>query len=512
MLADLQVDRWMRLCLILLLWPCVLWGAPSKEQKFLAMVPGGVVTLDAIVDLGYRYSDQVQILKAELETKEVPYIKASQATDGQLSASLTHLSDKNELANPQGFQIESRQQLDFSWSRSFESGTQLSTSLLSTRQDLIFSQPFPLDDYESQVTLSVKQSLWRNSLGQTFKDQLAAAKFHEKAVEFQYSASLGEWFQGLQEIYHQAWMAQNSVRFAKERIQTQKRLLKITKLLFNRGTAEKADVLNIEQNLLQVEQAYRQAQKSLSDIWRKLVILLKLPDEFLNVDPEKIPLEESSFESQIKALCSNTGLEKARSDYHPDVATLLERIKSQELKVKTSADQFDPDLYVQAAIGGNSVDNDLGTTYVDSLSFKDPNYSVVVGIDVTLGQSAAKAEMLESKKNLKVSRMQLASKRSEIKIDWTNTCQEVKRLQADRSSYRRMLKMNRERKKLEEERFTLGKVDVQTVILSANDVIISQESLARTEASLIGAIWKLKKMHGDVPKYIAAAVKNSKIR
>lgn len=507
-------------CLRLIIWGSLFWSqaklhaAPSIEDKFNQMVPGGVITLDMIVDLGYRFSDGVGQLKADLEAQEVPVLFAQQNLDGLLSSTLAHAVDKRQQSSQFAAQVDSAQDLSVSYQKNFQSGTSLSTSLSTQRSDLSFSTPTAAvpGKYTSEVQFTVRQSLWKNAFGKAVKADLLSAKHKKELIKHQYQLALAQWFLQLEQIYHQAWLAQKSVANASDRVKTQKRLLKVIKLLKRRGTAEEADVLNVEQNLLRLQQGERASREALRSVWQQLVIVLKLPEEFLQVNPMKVRIAPSQFRSELASLCQPSSLERMNGESSPRIALLNKAVKSAELDLQGSQSRFDPDLYVAASLGSNGIDDSIGTTIGDAVGFGNPNYSVAVGIDMPLGRSASKADIIDKKKVLAKARLNLSSQKADTKIAWRTTCDRVKGVQKDMAMYRQMLSLNKKRSRLEEKRFSLGKSDVQTVIAAANDVILSQASLASAELNFINGVWRLKELNGDVEGFIKSAVKNSKLR
>ena len=146
------------------------------------------------------------------------------------------------------------------------------------------------------------------------------------------------------------------------------------------------------------------------------------------------------------------------------------------------------------------------------MGLANQKYALAIGIELPLGNSAAKADLVNKKKSLILAKTNLSSQKTDVRITWRTACSEVRTLKADIEMYKKMLTLNKRRSKMEEGRFALGKVEAQTVILAANDVIFSQEALSRAKVGMINAVWQLKELDGEAPGYIEDAVKNSKLR
>ncbi|NRA65911.1 MAG: TolC family protein [Pseudobacteriovorax sp.] len=496
-------------------YPSVSFSRQAVEDEFLALVPGGKVSFDMIVDLGFRFSDSAKLLKVNLEGENIPLLRSRAQLVEQLDSSISQLSDKNAQANPTAATINSIQQIDFSWQKAFTTGTFVETSMASRKADVGLPAGFgggSIPPYETEVSIAVRQSLWKNAFGSSFDRAVEAGAAERDFIRLTYDKDLGNWLLTLHRLYVRAWFAQKQVSFAASRIRTQKRLLETIELLKQRGTAVEADYLNVKQNLLQIEQATAVARQQLGDIWRRLVILLKLPEKFLDANAEKIPLELKLYRNQLKDLCSVTTRDSILSDGNARFAPAIARIKSLQLTLSNLHDNRKSDIYVAAQVGGNEIDDDYGKTVQNSLSLKNPDYSVSVGISMDLGQSSKVADIVAQKQALNATKHQLSDSRAETRILWQNTCQNIKQLNTNRRLLVDIRRMNNQRRQLEEDRFSLGKTDVQSVISASNDLIANQESIAGIDSQLAESYWILKELRGDSKEFVELAVSESKLR
>lgn len=487
-------------------------GPSNLDQQFIRLIPEGQLKLEHLVDLGYRFSDQVQLLKTEKASADVSIVRAQQSTDGSVSSSFSQSRNWNDPGGS-GARTRDARALNMSYQKSYLTGTTLSSSLSSSWSDVnITPTNIDIKGYETKIELSLKQSLLRNSLGESFESSRQAARRQGEALEEQYKSGLEDWFLQLQQIYSQAYLAQRNVSFADERVKNQRHLLKVSRLMYRRGTADEADVLNVEQALTRIKQQQVVAIKNLKDVWRQLVILLKLPEMFLQVNPENIPMAIDAMFDESNRLCTSKALEKALDSQRPQFAAIHKSIAAQQATKSATESMMKPDLYVSATMGGNGRDEDYGASLTDALRLSNPHYALVFGFDMNIGDSSRSADLKSQMLEISKLKIQLSSLKASERIAWNQSCAKLKQVRESMTMARKSIELNRKRARLEEERFGLGKVEAQTVIAALNDLSSAGENLSSLEREWVDAIWGLKRQLGEVPAYIENSVKNSSLK
>lgn len=485
----------------------------QTEKEFLDMIPGGEIDFAMIVDLGYRYSDSAALVKANLKTKEILALQAKATETSTLGGAVSQSANRNEQANPFAAQILSARQISTNWQTNLDTGTSFRAEVSSNQTDLRFTTPGtpPIPEYESRLSFSLRQSLWRNGFGKNQNAVKEAANSRSSSINASFASELGSWLLNLHNLYAEAWFAQKRVQFANERIKIQQRLLRIINVLRSRGTALETDSLNVRQTLMSQKKSADSSKLSLKELWHRLIILLKLPERFLELDPSKIPISLSSGDDLMQNYCKASDLSFAVSDDVPAHAALKQEIEALKLDSKRLVNETKPDLYLALSAGANDWDNEFSRTATRTVGFKHPDYLISLGVEVDMRQNIRDVEYLQNSLNLQRSELQLSSIKAEARIQWTNACATVRSLLQDKEQLEKIISLGKRRSRLEEERFALGKVTAETVIRASSELVANQEALALTEISLARSFWQLKDLKAEIPTFIKQAVANSRI-
>ncbi len=493
--------------------------AADATQEFLQMVPGSSVTLDMIAYIGFQHADQIKIYESEFDLRDSALMETQSQLKlgGQLNSNMSLISDQLERQQT-GFPSPNRtvtSQLQSSYLRNMPSGTQIDSKLTLQNAGIDWpsSAAFPqLKDQnviETRFEVGVQQSLWRNAWGQSTQNLLQVAQSSSQAIDLQYENQVADWLTQLAQIYSSAWFVQRKVEANQERLETQKRLLKITRLLTERGTAEQADVLNVEAQVLNAQQSLEDTLKQLRDIWRQLAVALKLPARFLDADPRRIPLIKSEIKENFTGACAGGSKASIRS---PQVALIKLQLENARLKLQAQQSLSKPELFARVALAANGIDDQFGSSVSETGKLSHPQLVGTLGLNIQLDNFEAKAQIQRLSKDVKVLELQLAQLDDQLQVSWMNNCREIQRLNAVIQTQKQIVSLNQKRTKLEEERFKLGRVDVRNAIVAANDLISARLTGEGAEKDLIDKQWELKKLRGEVLSYLKELVKRNPLQ
>ena len=482
-------------------------------QEFESLAPGAKVDLDLVLKIGYQFADSIQLLKSDLTTADNQRLRILEAArvGGRLSSSISVLDDRSDQG---GSPLAAQSSTEMSWSTTYQkswlTGTTLSANLNLSQVDRDYPSnlPFQIEDSFStaRFNLGLRQSFWKNAFGEATQQRLNAAELEKSARQLNYEAELGRWAQQIIGLYNQAWLLQQRVHSSEKRLKSQNRLLQITRLSARRGTAEKADVLNVEVQVKSAEQSVQDDRESLAKIWRQLVVLLKIPDKYLQLDPMLINLSNRVSEGRLTRLCEVSAQDTVLSERNPSIALLKQRMEQAKLNLAAERSNLDPDLYGELRLGGNSVDDEIMQASIEGVSYRNPRVEAIVGIDLPLDNYGQEAAVNEAAKQLKDLELTMSSRRSELRYQWLNTCQEGQRLIDVIERQRAIVKLDEQREKLEEDRFRLGRIDVRNVIAATNDLITARYNVVQAEKNLADIEWQLLEKHGKIASYIEQLV------
>jgi len=449
--------------------------------------------------------------------------------EGQLDPSIyatgAYVDDNKAQLNAFAFQSMKTGQVKLGAQKAFSSGTalkgELSYSDIETEainaQAQVTGTPTVTSKFEeADLIFEIQQSLLNNSFGSATRSQLSASEAQAGSVVQQYRLDLGQWMVSTAEIYYNAWFAQRRVEASRHTLEIQKRLLKITKILKNRGVSHQADLLQVEGAVIAAENALREDVNQLNNVWRQLIIYLKLDPAFLKIDPSKIPIVQGDYYKQAKYLCK-------KSSEKNFLKTSLPRFKKLDLDYKAVKGQLDssknltlPDLNLAFSIdtngvkrveGGQTSDSDY---WSDTLNMRNPKYTVALNFNMPIFNNIKKSDVITNFKNLKDVEYSLSKTRDDVRVQWANDCKDIERLEDNIKYMKIRVDKENKREQLEENRFKLGKVDVLNIIQASRDQVTALIALQSSQAALYKKIWVVKELHGDVEGYLAGLKKRFK--
>jgi outer membrane protein TolC len=326
-------------------------------------------------------------------------------------------------------------------------------------------------------------------------------------VEKDVAARIEGFVAGVIEQYYSVWLMQTNYRAAADRYQRNRRLLKVTEVKARRGTAEQSDLLQIKSSVSQSRQQMQDLRKKLQDVWRSLVVAFNLPDRYLGYDVTQVQLVRDSRVEQSQKFCEGNSYSNSNA-----IEALQTSLEASNFDVEAIKANARPDLFFEARLASNGIDQDFAEPTADAMSYKNPQLSFAIGLDWPIGLSQDKASYLDvfsRQRQLEVSINQLKSNQ---KVDWLNSCEDLKRLKEKLKSSEQVLSWQKKRNNLEENRFELGQVDLFNVIQSGNDVTTAEVGVKSTLADLDIMAWNVIQLQGSLPDYIKSSLRKFKKR
>ena len=145
--------------------------------------------------------------------------------------------------------------------------------------------------------------------------------------------------------------------------------------------SHQADLLQVEGAVIAAENALREDVNQLNNVWRQLIIYLKLDPAFLKIDPSKIPIVQGDYYKEARSCkksrrklwkTSEAKLKKLDLDYKA-VKGQLDSSKNLTLPDLNLAFSIDTNG-VKRVEGGQISDSDY---WSDTLNMRSPKYWVV---------------------------------------------------------------------------------------------------------------------------------------
>ncbi len=484
---------------------------PPEAVAYLSLFPEKALTLDLVVGQAVKASDSYRGLRSLLDAAEAPGLAGKAGLDTRLSARADWLDDRNAPPNP--FQPARTQSttVGLALVTPLRTGTDITLDLSHGYRKLDFAATslVTLAPYfETRGTVGLTQHLWRNSFGYSTRAGVNAAKAASESLKANYEMQREAWFGQLSDIYYQAWFAQTLEKASRKTLERQDRLLRTVELKVKRGTSEEPDRLQVQAARTQSEIQLYKDKQSLGDLWRNLVTVLKLPVEWMQIDPSDIPM---NLDSPVpSALTACEGPKEATPESNATVAQAESAFVAAQFEASRAKSNFNPSLDLNLSFAANGV-NGLGSTAIsDFSSLAFPRYNANLVFTLPLGFYAERAAAAEAVSKELRAEADFIQAKDLARNGWTNGCLDLKRLHRSNAWLVTTLRDQRKREALEEERFQLGRSGTLQVIQAGGDASQAEVALAMNEISMRSAAWKILKLSGRVREYLNQLEKTEK--
>jgi outer membrane protein TolC len=489
---------------------------PPNAQKMLKGFPNEAVSLPMVLSLGMAFSDSFVLVQSGRMTQDTQYFQAKIPTDFNLSASFAQTNSKGA---PFDFQTPYEKATGNKYSVGvgtyLSTGTELGLSFGNDYSDTTFSAAtaatYGVSGAELNSTsfsLSLKQKLWNDFLGYATSRNIEAGIANRKAVILGVTEASEDWAIGMMDLFYGAWLSQAQVEAALANISRQQRLLKITRIKAKRGTAEKPDLLQMQAAETFALEQHSDSLQDLKDVWRGLVIGLKLPEEFLDINPTYVPILLDQPVSEAAALCGQANKLHPAPTKNTTLDKLENQFKAAKLSMEAAKNSLAPDVSLNASLSQKGVEKEFSDSLDDVSGGKYPSWEVGVSFAMPFSNYAAKAQLSGAAAQKVAIEAQLSQEKSKIKADWLNDCENLFRLKSQRDEYKKAFDMQSQRAQLEERRFRIGRIPAFNVIQADGDLTQAELALRASEVELRKSAWRVKRLKGKLALYLESLVKN----
>jgi outer membrane protein TolC len=475
---------------------------PPDAAQALRKLPNQQLSMDLVLAKALASSDSFRAVSSKKQSIESDREQALTPLGVQLYASGTRAENKNKEGSV--FDATETKTLSIGASKYFRSGTLFSGEISDSQSLLPAGNTF---QPENRTTTKIKlvQNLWKDSFGYFIRSQAAAGELSSAASALEYQKATEDWAVDLIQVYYVAWLAKAQLAATKTGLDRRKRLLDITRLKLNRGTAERPDYLQVESAWLDSKATYEQAAHDLQEMWRELVTTLKLPIQWIHLPAELIPLALDQPTPEAVRICSSRS--QATS---PPTITLNEKIwkaraQASELKLAASKNAKNPELNL---FGSYATGGSLGTASerMDSaLSSQNPEWLMGLEFKMPLEWHAEKAQLGRDAAMYQQSQALYSKARSDGFNGWINGCAKLKTLTETFQAHEKAARNLAERAALEERRFQTGRTPTLNVILAGDDQSGAELKMNQSKIQLNRAAWEILKLDGQIESYLQQA-------
>lgn len=482
---------------------CVVFAHDVTEPPP-SVADGLQLTLPLILK-GALNTAQFKKLQLELLVKDNARERIAGQLDAQLGLNLSLLSSQAQSASgPLSADNTQHYQLKMSHNKLFKTGTALSAEwLLEHRATAFKAEQLPDNDsYQSQFAFTIKQSLGRNRFGKAFAAQLDAARTQAQATEEQVEAKMEEMLLGIVDIYYRAWLLRAQLSAAQRQLNLQWRLYKVTQAKHELGTAEATDLLQSKNALALARQRVRDTEKTLKDIWYQLVIPMRLPPTYLDVEMQKLTLSLGNDTDFAVATCQDWQAQ----NYHNLHSAQLDFLQASQAALRqrlyVQKDKLWPDIFVSLRVANNGADASFVKSLNGSFLSVNPTLALTAGIALTLSNQTALVDIKDTLQQQHMTELSIEQAQDGLRLTALTVCERMQRLLAKEKSLRRVLRNSKRRVALLEERFNLGQVDVLSVIQAGGSVIDTELRLQETVRDMTTSAWKIRRNAGGMMDHL----------
>lgn len=481
---------------------------PVEAERIINQLPERSLTVDFVLKKAMLSSDSFKEVTAREPLVMALRLRGEAITDPQLSVLFNQMDDRRQPSSPFGLVRNQSMGMTATVQKPFLTGTGLSFEVFKGNTEVTLPPQFAaggsglFQAYETRATLSLTQDLWRNFFGNASRAQKEALDLQSESGELSIKSAAEQWAMGLIQQYYTAWFLQGNLKEMDKQTARRKRLLEILQVRARRGTSEPSDVHQMEAATEALEISRRETEQKLSEIWRNLVIALKLPEVFLTIDPRDVPLTLDQPQEGAQAECGRA--EKLSGSQTSLQLSAGERdLTSAESEVRAAESLLRPQVQLGGQLGRNGVDfqnssesttrflNGTGTLWAVSLQFAMP-----------LGRDREKAQYAEAISKKMAAEARLNILRDQDRSRRVNMCADLERLLEAQTRIGLANRSQRKRVALDEERFKIARIPAFQVIQTEDEAMGTEVSRLQIETALRQTSWAILETRGKIHRHL----------
>lgn len=474
---------------------------PPKAQALLNSFPGKTLSLELIVGRAQQSSDSYSLAVVNQSQIDAQWLTAKAALDTTLSSGISYVSDQNEATSSFATTKNVSTVYSLGAETRFRTGTTLSAELQHSNSALEYATLGESEFHQTTGKISLSQDLWKNAFGIGVRHALTAGELSREVNRLSVLEKKEEWLSSMIDVYYRAWLAQANVLAAERSLKLRNQLLKITRIKLRRGTSERPDFLQARNAHSRSQIELESSKQALGDIWRHLVLSLKLPEDWIFIDPILIPIQIDEPIEDAKRLCGKDYRRSVPGSSTISKLTAIQAKANQKL-FEQAKNNMNPNLTLGVSLESNGVDEKSGETFSEMASVDHPNWGIGLNLSFPLSRHQQRAELQQATANRDRAETQASQASSDLKVNWINACSDLSRLNRALELRDRSYKEQAERVRLEERRFRIGKVPLLNVIQAGDDLTAAEIALKNTEVETRTAAWRVKQLYGHTEAYL----------
>lgn len=475
---------------------------PADAKELLGKLPGKTISLDVVLSRAMKSSDSFEAVASQRPLAEVSSLSARASYDPTVTAKYQWGDNRNEVANVFVPGKIKNSTYGLGAKARLPTGTDITADFTTASNSYAFSTG-STSYYESKLSFGVEQSLWANAFGRATRSQVQAGIAADRATTAGLENSVESWAMGMMEVFYNAWLAKMRVNAMIENTKRRERLEKILRIKTRRGTAEEPDLLQVKSALIGAQAQEAEARQNLADRWQGLVITLKLPVDWLKIDPVLIPISIDDPVPEALRICKEAPAELNDDNEPANIRQAKASASAAESQFIASSSQSHPDLKLKASAASNGIDmTDRARTLEENRNFNDPAYFLGVELSMPLLSRQKEADYRTKLAEKNRTRAVADQAISEWRLRWLTGCETVRRLASTAEMMREALKNQDRRAQLDERRFGIGRSSILSVVQAGDDATTADLTLRGTEVQLRLAAWTVRRQFDGLKSYL----------
>jgi outer membrane protein TolC len=493
---------------------------PPFAQTYLGEIPEKKLTLPFVVKTALLNADAYRIIGLQFNEAELERLSLSAETDTIFSSGANYSDDnsvKSSAFSPERFK---KWDWNLGFSKKWASGTKTSLGWVHewnsgqyalSSGPISFASAFVPEYKQTMATINIEQSLLKDSFGYSYRHRIKAAKKRGEALKWQTQSDLEDTTLQFIGEFYSAWLLQQQVSSLKDQVRRQEKLLRVMRRKNRKGAVEKPELIQVEALLASTKTKYALARSELITQWEKLVFSLKMPMEFLQVNPMDIPTQIDEPTELSLRICGHKDPKKTAQ-----IKGLEKSLEAAQADFSASKNSSLPDLKLIAGYRGNSIDGSGSQTAQEVLNGSKgpdntniglgPTWNIGLSLAWPLDNSLAHADRTKrylAKEKL-VSQLQIQN--DNLKSQWLEVCRKLSVEKNNEKNYKNVVNRQKKRVSAENRRFSLGRITVDQLV-TAEDDLGRWEFLSQQKSIEVRQLaWTVQKISGELYSRILPAI------
>jgi outer membrane protein TolC len=170
-----------------------------------------------------------------------------------------------------------------------------------------------------------------------------------------------------------------------------------------------------------------------------------------------------------------------------------------------------PKLALEASATYTGVDRGTpSTAWEETFDQSHPTYSLGVSFSTSLEKHGEKAQMKKALAGRLQARSRYLKEKGDMETDWINSCMSLYQKIQKVNQLQEAFRLQSQRLKLDEERYRLGRLTLQNVIMAADELNQAELAYLQSQVEVREMAWKVKALDGSSQKYLQKFLKGWK--